>query len=34
MSHLSDRQRGRRIALALATGLGAVALLAWLAAGA
>ena len=34
MSHLSDRPRGRRIALALATGLGAVALLAWLAAGA
>jgi hypothetical protein len=34
MSHTSDRKRGRRVALALATGLGAVALLAWLAAGA
>lgn len=34
MSHMSDRQRGRRVALALAAGLGAVALLAWLAAGA
>lgn len=34
MSQMSDRKRGRRIALALATGVGAVALLAWLAAGA
>ncbi|WP_431262722.1 hypothetical protein ACQ859_21790 [Roseateles chitinivorans] len=34
MSHSSDRHRGRRIALALAAGLGAVALLVWLAAGA
>ncbi|OWQ45638.1 hypothetical protein CDL60_17325 [Roseateles noduli] len=34
MSHPSDRHRGRRIALVLAAGVGAVALLAWLAAGA
>ena len=34
MSHPSDRHRGRRVALVLAAGLGAVALLAWLAAGA
>jgi|APAra7269096714_1048519.scaffolds.fasta_scaffold03290_13 hypothetical protein len=34
MSQPSDRHRGRRIALAFAAGLGAVALLVWLAAGA
>ncbi|WP_431256549.1 hypothetical protein ACQ86G_17670 [Roseateles chitinivorans] len=34
MSHPSDRHRGRRVALVLAAGVGAVALLAWLAAGA
>jgi hypothetical protein len=34
MPQKSDHKQGRRIALALATGLGAVALLAWLAAGA